>query len=411
LTYLFAFWSLKDQVLGLFGSEGIVPFQWDLSDNRLKWATYAGIIFSLIALSGYFVPGALFFAWLLYLLFYLGGYPFLSFQWDALLVEVGFIAVFYSFSSPPPLLIHIALWVVLFKLMLSSGLVKWLSGCPEWRLLRALNYHFETQPLPNRGGFFAHQVVKHCTKLVAGLVFILETFVPILYFGTPTMRITGAILTILFQIVIIATGNYAFFNLLTIALCVTLFEMPPLQTDVLSLALNGVGAILIGYNILLMVKQFIIPRLPILGMRHLRGLLNTYGLFAVMTTVRDEIIIEGSEDGIIWKEYRFKYKPGLADEGVKQIAPFQPRLDWQMWFAALSDIRNSPWFQSLAIRLLQGSKPVLSLFKENPFPEKPPKYLRAMRYRFHFNTLAEQRQSGAFWKKECVGIFMPQIKI
>lgn len=420
LSYFFSFLSLYTQVLGLFGSRGIVPiayhqkdyktlFYWNSSDAFLKSAACIGVIISLFPIASIMSPIAFGCLWFLYFSFYQVGYPFLSFQWDALLVETGFLGFFYSLASPPPLLLHIAIWVLLFKLMVSSGLVKWMSACPKWRAFVALDYHFETQPLPNLGGFFAHHLVKRGTKIVALLVFAFEILVPLLYFGPFTMRAVGSVLTIFFQFLIILTGNYAFFNLLTIALCIPLFEVPPLGSNIL---LNLLGALYIFYTIMLLFKQFF-PSFPnIWGINYLRslGILNTYGLFAVMTTIRDEIIIEGSLDGTTWKEYVFKYKPGITNEGMKQIAPFHPRIDWQMWFSSLSTFRTEYWFQLFVQRLLQGSKEVLDLLKENPFPESPPKYLRAERYRFHFHSIHEWRKTGKFWTKEYIGPYLPVIE-
>lgn len=376
-----------------------------MNDRILKGAALGGVFLALFPLFGLIVPVALLILWFLYLSFYLEGYPFLSFQWDALLLETGFIAIFYSILSPAPPLLHIALWILLFKLMFSSGLVKWCSGCPEWHRFLALDYHFETQPLPNVGGFFAHQWVKKGSRVIAILVFIFEVFVPLLFFGPDFLRFVGGFLTIFFQFLIMATGNYAFFNLLTIALCFPLLSNPaPFLFDPLSLLLNALGAAFIFYNLMILAKQFLPISFNVWGLSHLRAIaiLNTYGLFAVMTTIRDEIIVEGSQDGEIWKEYIFKYKPGLSNRGIDQIAPLHPRLDWQMWFAALGGIQYELWFETFLWRLFQGSKPVLGLLKENPFPDAPPQYLRAQCYRFHFNTLAEWRKTGEFWNKTYV---------
>ncbi len=400
LTYFFAFYSLYGQVIGLFGKNGIQPV---LSDFKLKSAASLGIAVSILAFVGIAQPLCLLIAFLLYLLFYHEGYPFLSFQWDALLVETGFIAFFYSLVSPPPVMLQIALWMLLFRLILSSGIVKWRSGCPSWHSFCAMDYHFETQPLPNFGGFLAFQWVKKFSRISVYIVFFFEILVPFLFFGTPLMRLIGAGLSIFFQLAIMATGNYAFFNILTIALCIPLIgEMHPVSD---SIPLNIVGTLFLLYGCLILVKQFLVPRLNFYGLKQLRnyGLLNTYGLFAYMTTIRDEIIVEGSLDGKEWKEYVFKYKPGLKSEGVKQIAPFHPRLDWQMWFAALGDYRSHIWFQNFVAKLLQNSKDVLSLLKENPFPDSPPKYVRAERYRFTFCSFEEWRKTGKYWNKQYVG--------
>lgn len=381
-----------------------------------------GLAASILAFLGIFPVACLIIAFILYLSFYQSGYPFLSFQWDALLVETGFIAIFYSLMSPPPVLLHIAFWLLIFRLMLSSGIVKWRSGCPSWHSFCAMNYHFETEPLPNRGGFFAFHLMKFFSKATSYIVFFFEILVPFLFFGTPLMRLIGAGLTIFFQIVIMATGNYAFFNILTIALCIPLMDDIYLRwipidiqagSTFLSIPLNLIGAAFLLYNSILLVKQFLVPNLNFLGIKLLRsmGILNTYGLFAFMTTIRYEIIVEGSLDGIEWKEYVFKYKPGMANEGVRQIAPFQPRLDWQMWFAALSDYRTQIWFQSFVVKLLQNSSDVLSLLKESPFPDKAPLYIRAERYRFTFCSFKEWRKTGKYWNKEYIGCYLPVVKL
>jgi hypothetical protein len=138
---------------------------------------------------------------------------------------------------------------------------------------------------------------------------------------------------------------------------------------------------------------------------------NSYGLFAVMTTTRHEIIVEGSEDGTNWLAYEFKYKPGDVNRRPGFIEPFQPRLDWQMWFAALGSCRQNPWFGNFCERLLQGSPEVLALLEKNPFPKHPPRYLRAELYDYHFTNFAERRATGAWWRRERVGEYLPPVSI
>lgn len=264
--------------------------------------------------------------------------------------------------------------------------------------------------------------MKFFSKSTAYAVFFFEILVPFLFFGTPLMRLIGAGLSIFFQMTIMATGNYAFFNILTIALSVPLIDdiylrwipiVPQASFTILSIPLNLIGALFLLYNTILLIKQFLVPNLSFYGLNVFRsmGLLNTYGLFAVMTTIRDEIIVEGSMDGLEWKEYVFKYKPGISKEGVGQIAPLQPRLDWQMWFAVLSDFRTQIWFQNFIVKLLQNSADVLGLLKENPFPDKPPLYIRGQRYRFTFCSFKEWSKTGKYWNKEYIGIYMPSVKL
>ena len=139
--------------------------------------------------------------------------------------------------------------------------------------------------------------------------------------------------------------------------------------------------------------------------------MNSYGLFAVMTTERREIIVEGSNDGVNWLAYEFKYKPGDVNRRPGFVAPFQPRLDWQMWFAALGDYRQNPWFVNFCERLLQGSPEVLALLAKNPFPGQPPRFIRAEFYDYHFTNFAERRATGAWWKREFIGEYLPPISL
>jgi hypothetical protein len=140
-------------------------------------------------------------------------------------------------------------------------------------------------------------------------------------------------------------------------------------------------------------------------------IVNTYGLFAVMTTTRPEIIVEGSEDGEAWSTYQFRYKPGDLNRAPRWIAPFQPRLDWQMWFAALGNFRQpqNRWFINFISKLLDGSPEVTGLLERNPFPDHPPRYVRAMVYEYSFSTMAEHRHSGAWWDRQPLGTYLPPV--
>lgn len=398
-------------------------FNYYSEDTALKGATIVGMIFSLLAFLG-IVP-ALFLAltWILYLSFVTVGAPFLRFQWDSLILEIGFAAFFVALMTPPPTLLIIGLWILLFRFMFTSGLVKWMSRCPEWRSLKAMKIHFESQPLPNIGGYFAHNLLGPFTKLTTLGVYFFEWLVPFLYLGTPEMRLIGALLSLFFQGLIIVTGNYAFFNLLTIALIIPLIDniylgwCPTIfytfqSFDAhlwLSLPLNVLGAVMIFINAIMLLTQvmgigFMHKFITILS--HFE-ITNFYGLFAVMTTERDEIIFEGSDDGIEWREYVFKYKPQSLNQAPKQIAPLQPRLDWQMWFVSLNPYyQGDRWLYVLIQRLLENSPEVVKLFAYNPFKDAPPKFIRAQFYRYHFSSLKEWWSQGIYWTRTYRGIFL-----
>lgn len=449
LCFFFAFLSLSQQVLGLYGSRGITPigdlletikaqikspryfyvptiFWRNHSDEWLKWGTSAGMILSILVMLNVLPALFLLALTLLYLSYTTVGSDFLSFQWDVLLIEVGFIGVLYAVQSPPPILVVYLAYFMLFRFLFSSGAVKLLSGCPEWRSLEAMKYHYETQPLPNRGGFYAQHYFKKYTKFSTLAVFFLELITPFLIFGGPFARLLAFGFSLFLQVLIIATGNYAFFNLLTIALSFTLLndkylswmdgalslQALPVITPV-NLVLNIIAAVFIFVNAIMLLRLFIRVKIfddVLRWFQHFQ-LVNSYGLFAVMTTKRNEILFEGSNDGVLWKEYEFKWKPDRLETQPLQIAPLQPRLDWQMWFASLSHYRNNPWLYQLVVRMLQGSPDVLGLFKNNPFPEGPPKMIRAQFYEYHFNDLEDHRATGNWWKRRYIGLYAPPFSL
>lgn len=448
LSFFFAFYSLSQQVLGLYGSLGISPisdllesigpqikkpkylyiptiFWINATDKTLKYAAQVGIILSIFIILGVFPAPLILLSVLLYLSFTTVGSEFLSFQWDALLIEVGFFGFLFALQSPPPLMLVILAWFLLFRFLFSSGIVKILSRCPEWRSLKAMEIHYETQPLPNLGGFYAHHYLKRFGRLTTLFVFFLELGVPFLIFLGSFARLICFFLSVFLQLTIAVTGNYAFFNLLTIALCMPLLDdnylswmghlsivaFPP--SIFLNSLLNIAGVILLIPNILIFLNLFIHIRGSenlLYWFRHFQ-LVNSYGLFAVMTTERNEIILEGSNDGINWQEYVFKYKPGALEEPPHQIAPLQPRLDWQMWFASLSTYRRNIWFYQLMMRMLQGSKEVLALFRTNPFPDHPPRQIRALFYEYHFNDLKDKKVTGNYWKRRYLGQYAPTFSL
>ncbi len=469
LIYLAAFASLAVQIKGLIGSQGILPIAdllqriaaiypapgryltfptlvWiNSSDAFLQALCIAGAILSVLLILDIATLPVLALLWLLYLSLFIAGQDFLGFQWDILLLEVGFLAFFLdSFHFLPrlsrqrsPSLVVIWLFrLLLFRLMFMSGLVKLASGDPTWRGLTALDYHFWTQPLPTPLAWYMAQLPPSFLQLATAFTFFVELICPFLFFLPRRLRMIGATFTILLQLIILLTGNYTFFNWLTIALCILLFDddalrrlFPLWMRDIrlprpsrlkqviaipLALALIFVG----GEKVLNLVDAQISPsRLPpALASIYNRAsqfyLVNGYGLFASMTTTRPEIIVEGSNDGKSWLPYEFPYKAGDVNRSPVYVAPFQPRLDWQMWFAALSpEVRNNPWFINFVYRLLQGSPDVLALMAYNPFPDKPPTYIRAELYQYHFTTADQHRATGAWWTREQVGEYLPPVSL
>jgi hypothetical protein len=445
LIYLIAFASLLPQMSGLIGAHGILPahdyletvrsdygrssytlfptLAWlDSSDTFIRGLVWAGVAFSLCLLAGLIPLPATIFLFLLYLSLDTVGQVFFSFQWDALLLETGFAAILLapwglrpSYSAPVP---RVTLWVfrfLIFRLMLESGAAKLLSGDLTWRNLTALKYHYETQPLPTPVAWYAHQLPILVQKLSVIGVFVVELIAPFFFFTKRQVRIVAALATIALQLMIALTGNYTFFNLLTILLCVFLFNVKTAERTPAILSVVGIVLIALGVIQLATMSGIVseLPRPIALIQLHADTfhVMSQYGLFANMTTTRPEIIIEGSDDGVQWNAYEFKYKPGDVKRRLPWVAPYQPRLDWQMWFAALSSPQQNPWFSRLIVRLLEGQPEVTNLLAVNPFPGKPPHFIRAEVYDYHFTDWSTRRTTGAIWSRNPLGEYFPVVSL
>jgi predicted DCC family thiol-disulfide oxidoreductase YuxK len=467
LVYVIAFLSLRVQIIGLVGARGILPagnyleavrsnfgsvgyrlfptLAWiSSSDASLKLLSSGGALCGLLVMLGVAAGPALVLAWAGYLSLVTVGRDFLSFQWDILLLEAGFLAIFlapwrpleppWRSGSPPPsgAFLWLGRWL-LFRLMFLSGAVKLLSADPNWRNLTALEYHYWTQPLPTPLAWYAARLPDWFQKLSVLMAFALELVVPFLVFAPRRLRRAGAALIVGFELIIALTGNYAFFNLLTITLCVLVVDdsfwkrcLPKRMTEKIAAespagilapagrAMRaGVAAAILVISGSEMVMAFghadALPAFArqIVDWQSPYYLANSYGLFAVMTTSRIEIVVEGSDDGQNWLPYEFKYKPGDVRRPLPWVEPHQPRLDWQMWFAALGTYQQNRWFVNFMVRLLQGAPDVTALLEKNPFPNAPPHYIRAMAYDYHFTDFAFRRKTGDWWRRELKGSYFP----
>lgn len=465
--FAIAFASLGFQITGLVGEDGVFPVQpyldavadeygaaryrlvptigWlNASDAAITRYCIAGFVFALLAMSGVLVRVMLLTCWVLYLSLFHLGRNFTGFQWDILLLETAFLAVFlapgraFPRMSDEDRLPMIPLWLLrwlLFRLMFASGVVK--LGDETWRQLKALNVHYETQPLPTPLAWYVHQLPEWFQRFSVGTMFAIELIVPFFIFLPRPFRAIGGVIMIAFQLLIIATGNYCFFNWLTIALCLLLFDDDHWYA-IIPRRLERFVQLPEGLKPASWMKKFfhLTLALPILALSivpmakladnespyldPLRkvyeytvpfALVNGYGLFANMTTVRPEIEIQGSADGETWKPYRFKWKPGPLDARPRQVAPHQPRLDWQMWFAALSPRRPPQWFDILLLRLLQGEQEVLALFAENPFPDEAPKFVRAVYFEYAFTDWETREATGHWWNRSEIGLYRPAVSL
>jgi predicted DCC family thiol-disulfide oxidoreductase YuxK len=450
-VYVAAFASLGVQVLGLIGHGGILPlgdylaaareaygasvyrllptlFWANSSDAALVGGTVAGVVLGLLVVADRWTRPALIALFALYLSYVYAGQDFMSFQWDTLLLETGFLAIFLTGGSR--IVIWLFRWLV-FRYLFLAGIVKLLSGDSTWHNLTALEYHFWTQPLPTPLAWYAAQLPQWLLIGGTAAALAVELGAVFLIFLPRRLRAVAACCVLLLQTLIVLTGNYNFFNLLTMFLCVFLFDdaalrrlfprrwklpahirmRPPARSATVAAAVLALLVVPVGID--RMWQVITRSDLPVLGAltRAVSPLfiVNPYGLFAVMTITRPEIVIEGSVDGESWREYVFRYKPGPLDRPAGWNIPHQPRLDWQMWFAALGGVRDSPWMVSLMWRLLEGSPTVLALLESNPFPDGPPKYVRAQLYDYRFADRDEHRSTGRWWVRRPEGLYFPQV--
>ena len=452
IIYGFAFGSLSTQILGLMGDHGILHASttleamhqalgrrayWDaptllwlnISDQTMSWCCGLGVFFALLLAVNVLPRLSAALCFVLYLSIASVGQPFTLFQWDALLLETGFLAIF----SGIPWLVWVYRFLV-FRLMFESGIVKLLSGDPNWENLHALRFHFMTQPLPNPLAWYVHHFQPWLLDSLTGWTLVIELVAPFLLFMPRRIRQVGAKFLIALQLCIALTGNYAYFNLLTLALLIWAFDdqtfkgiamplkwlRPSLQLTFWTRfrALRVVAAGVLAVVVFLGATQVVSFLAPDLAGRLSAPLawtapfqvVNSYGLFAVMTTTRPEIVFEGSNDQQTWEEYELPYKPGDVHRGLPVIAPLQPRLDWQLWFAALSNERQEPWVGVVALRLLQGEPQVVRLFSNVPF-QSPPRYIRAQRYLYWFTTSQERVQTGNLWNRRPIGPYLPTLSL
>jgi len=365
--------------------------------------------------------------WLLYLSFVNVGQIFYSFGWESMLLEAGFLAIFLGDAQTKvPMAIIWLLRFELFKTMLGAGLIK-LRGDPCWKDLTCLVYHYETQPIPNPLSWFFHNMPVWFHKTGVLYNHFVELAVPFGYFAfQPVAALAGAF-TLFFHSLLALSGNFAFLSFLTAVLALTTFP-DAVFLKFIPIAIPATLSSPPFYSNTIIVIATILALLnirPIFNLISPNQIMNTsydplhlvgsYGAFGSITKPRYEVIIEGTNDestqSAKWKEYEFIGKPGRLDRMPPQIAPYHLRLDWLMWFAAFSPTAQDPWFIHFVEKLLQGDKGILSLLKTNPFPDNPPKYIRAKRYIYHFTTPDEKQKTGNWWKRQYAGEYLPAVSL
>ncbi len=485
LVALMAFASMAVQVDGLIGSRGILPASgymdhldsvasrleavfevgdprgwasgerylrvptlgWlDTSDPFLSGMTWAGIALSVLLVFDVAPAFVLMALWLIYLSLSLLGNVFFSYQWDTLLVEALFSAVFVApwrlrprlqGDPEPGRLGLVVMRLLVFKLMWLSGMVKLLSHDPTWRDGTALDYHFFTQPLPTWTAYYAHHLPHWIHEGSVWIVLAIELVLPFFIFGPRRMRAVAFVGTVFLMAMIGLTGNFGFFNLLAVALAISILDdsllvrWVPMRWRSLAspsghaaspvarsrrLVIGLLATIVVGLSILKTIERVAPVRLPDFAHRLLERTdpfrtINGYGLFASMTTSRPEIIIEGRRNGDDWRPYVFRWKIGELDRPMSFTGPHMPRLDWQMWFAALRGCERAPWFHSFLLRLLEADPVVLDLMAGDPFAGERPLEIRTTVYDYRFTTLREKARSGRLWRRSDPRPYCPSIAL
>lgn len=436
-VYFAAYVSLVVQALPLLGSRGLTPvarfldqvatvpglrtslptlFWLASSDAALLVAAWVGLVLSVGVLLGYTHALVQFTLWVIYLSFCNAGQVWYGYGWELLLLEAGFLAIFLApvrsvrlsgYASPTPVAV---LWLYRWlaaRLMLGAGLIK-LRGDPCWTELTCLDSHFETQPLPNPFSWYFHHLPDPLLHAMTAWNHVVELGVPWLFLGPRAFRRVAAALTIHFQLVLILSGNLSFFNWLSIVLCFAAVDdgwlsrlrgaPPPARSPVgrARAWASGVLVVLIAGLSARPVANLLSPGQQMNASFSAWRLVNTYGAFGSVGRERYEVVLEGSDDGVSWKAYEFPFKPGDPERAPPFVAPFQPRLDWQTWFAAQQEPSENLWLLHLAWKLLHARPEARLLLSVDPFPHHPPRYVRAEHYQYWFTEPGER----GWWHRE-----------
>lgn len=513
LIYFSAFFALLFQVLGLVGSQGVLPvgqllpalqqlgnsrfwlapslLWFGSSDHALLVLVWVGLVSSVLVVVNVLPRAALMVCWLCFLSFVTTAQDFSQYQSDGMLLEAGLLAIFLAPTGVRPglgrrsLPARVALWLLLwewFRIYFESGVVKLASGDPTWRNLTAMYEYYQNGPLPTWVGWYLQHLPFWFHRLTAGMTLLMELVLVFLAFLPRPWRLACFVIVTVWQVGVIATANYAFLNYLVLILGFLLLDDAALvrfvpmrwrkglsgeserpgglqalagapHPSTVGLAKDGapssgvpamepskrspgrarvglgrhprevVRAVRIAVAVMLLTAMAYATTVPLIQMFWRAAPLpqgpiallepfrvaNTYGLFANMTPHRYEIEFQGSDDGRTWTAYPFRYKPQNPQERPRIYAPYQPRFDWNLWFASLTDWQQAPIVARTEIRLLEGSPQVLGLFAGNPFRAHPPRLVRAVLWQYWFSTPAEKRATRVWWRREALGTYAPTI--
>jgi lipase maturation factor 1 len=472
--YFSAFYSLLFQIRGLIGPEGILPAQrylaavarslpagrywfaptllwFSQSDAMLMALCWIGLLASVAALFNLWPRLSFFVAFVCYLSFVAAAGDFSGYQSDGMLLEAGFLALFFSPSGllpgwgadrPPSRASLFLLQWEWFRIYFESGMVKLLSGDEQWRHLTAMDEYYQNGPLPTWIGWYIEHLPHWFHVATAASTLALELFLVFLLFFPRRVRLICFLIVTPWEVGVILTANYTFLNYLVLALGILLlddgflrrfvperFRLPtgfvelpenrqmevrkPRHLTAIRFALTAVLLTWVAYVttaelILIPLPELPLPATPIRALDPFR-IANRYGLFAVMTRGRYEIEFQGSNDGQSWTPYPFRYKPQSIDQRPGIYAPYQPRFDWNLWFASFGDWQQNNLVPFTEERLLSNSPTVLALFSGNPFPGSPPKYVRAVLWQYWFTSMKEKRETGNWWRRQLLGLYAPVI--
>jgi len=452
LIYLVAFVVALNQFPALLGERGLMPaprflrrvsfrefpslFHLRYSDGLLRLVAWTGIVLSVLLVAGLPQRGPLWLPmlvwlglWVLYLSIVNIGQVFYSFGWESILLEAGFFAIFLGNAQTAPAFPVLLLFRWLgFRVELGAGLIK-LRGDPCWRDLTCMDYHHETQPIPNPLSRYVHRLPKvfHRAEVVGN--YVAQLGAPFLLFLPQPIAGIGALLMIATQAYLVLSGNYAWLNVLTMVIASAAVPDAFFRVVLPSSAPAALLAPPAWYLVLVLLVTAVVAVLsywPVANLLARRQLMNyafnrlhlvgTYGAFGSITRERYEIVMEGTSAATVspqaeWREYQLKAKPGDPWRRPRQVAPYHLRLDWLMWFAALSPSYAEPWFRELVGRLLAGDRQVLRLLGRNPFPDAPPVWMRARYYHYRFATRTEHRATDAWWVRELAGDFLAPVTL
>lgn len=465
VIYAVAFLVAINQILPLIGSKGLLPvglfidhvgnalgskssgfmqlpsvFWFFHSDNALLIVAWIGFILSLIVVAGYANAPLMTILWFLYMSFLHVGQEWYGYGWEIQLTETGFLAIFlcpliemrpFPKRAPPFQIIILFRWLI-FRIMLGSGLIKF-RGDKIWRNGTALYYHFETQPLPGPLSRWFHFLPKIVLKMGVWFNWVAELAMPIFVFWPRLARLAAGIVIIVFQFTIILSGNLSFLNWLTIVPALACFDddfwkriLPKKlsqkanaaeESAMPSRSMATTAWLVTGLVAILSVQ----PVFNLFSSRQVMNtsydpleLVNTYGAFGSVGEQRMNIVFEGTNDQnptdrSIWKPYIYKGLPVKLDKMPPQIAPYQLRLDWQMWFAAMATPEEYPWIYNLIWKLLHGDSDAISLFADNPFPGKPPRYIRAELYQYSFAP--PRNPQHLWWRRKQLGDWIQPLSV